>query len=255
MQPDRSETRGITFHADRRGVWRVTWTLACAFLWVSWLMQRDGAAAWPLFSGIGLLHVAIGASAMLARSRPLVAVELGGLRVFAGDVKLGGSGGAGEFTIPWAAIEGVGFEARRAAQARGDEHPMTVEALCFRLHESAPRPDGHRGFVERVAGRERMSAVGEHFAWSPSERTLDLVGHPRGGFPRLTAAIAAAEPRLGDASARRRSPLGGALAYAVYDTAIAASVVGTLMLWVTGRLDVVVDLTRALLRWGASATG
>jgi hypothetical protein len=252
MRSDHSETRRLTFHADRRGMWRVTWTLGCAFLLVAWLMQRDDAAAWPAFAAVAGLLLAIGVSALFTRSRPLVGVGPDGLCVFAGDVGLRERGGPDEFTIPWSAIASVGFEPRRAARDRGDEHPITVLALCFRLRESAPRPDGDRGFDERVVGRERETAVGEHFRWRPTERTLELVGHPSGGFSSLTAAIAAAEPRLGDASAGRRVGLGGSLAYAVYDAGVAAAVAATLVLWMAGRMDMVVDLARAAVAWGGS---
>ena len=59
-------------------------------------------------------------------------------------------------------------------------------------------------------------------------------------------------PRLGDASAGRRSGLGGPIAYAAYDTGVGAAVIGTLVLWATGGMDVYADLARALFRWGGS---
>lgn len=242
-----------TFHEDRRGVWRVTWTLAYAFLMVAWLMQRDGAGLWPLFAGIALALLGIGVSALVARREPLLRVEPGGLQVFAGDGGLAGRGDTGAFAIPWSAISGVAFERRRAARSFGDERVMTVETLCFRLREGAPRPDGRRAFLERTVGRESETAVGEHFVWNPQERTLDLLGHPRGGFPALAAAIAHAQPRLGDACAGRRTGLGGPLAYAVYDAGLGLAVVGTLVLWATGRMDAYAALAGQLVAWGGSA--
>jgi hypothetical protein len=241
-----------TFHSDRRGAWRVTWTLAWAFLLVAWGMRSDGAALWPLFGGIALLLIGIGVSALLARSVPLLGVRAEGLCVFAGSVGLGGSGAAGVYTIPWSAITRVAFEHRQAATQRGEIHPQTVVTLCFHLHESASSPDGSRGFVERLTGRSGERALGEHFAWTPAERTLDLLTHPRGGFARLTAAIASTEPRLGDASAGRRAGLGGPLAYAIYDVGIALVVTVTLALWATGHMDVYGELARRILAWGGS---
>jgi hypothetical protein len=252
MKSDDAGAGRLTFHTDRRGVWRVTWTLAWGFLLVAWLMRGDGAALWPLFAGVALLLVGLGVSALLAGSTPLLGVWPEGLRVFAGRLGLGGQGDASAFTIPWSAIEQVGFEPRQAAVQRGEIHPHTVIALCFRLRASAPQPDGQRGFLEPVAGRGSERALGEHFVWSPTEVTLDLLGHPRGGFSRLTAAIARAEPRLGDASAGRRPSLGGPLAYAVYDAGVALAVLGTLALWATGRMDVYAELGRRLLAWGGS---
>ncbi len=246
---DRDER--IVFHENRRGAWRATWTLAYAFLLVAWLMQRDGTPFWLLFAGVALILLAVGVSALAARRSPLLAVQPDGLRVYAGQRSLGGRGAASEFTIPWAAVDRIGFERRLAARSRGEEHPHTVEVLCVRLAESAARPDGGRGFLERIAGREEAIALGEHFVWNPIERSLDLVGHPRGGYSALTAAIADVEPRLGDASGRRRSGIEGPLAYAAYDASVASAVVGTLWLWTTGNMEVYAEMARALFSWGA----
>jgi len=251
-QPD---TRERIFHEDRRAVWRVTWTLALAFTGVAWLMQHDGALAWLLFAGLALLLSGIGVSALLARSRPVVGVGPDGLRVFAGDRGLasGAHGDAGAFTIPWEAITSAAFEERVVHRRRAAEkHPMKVEPLCFRIAESLPSPDGQRGFLERVVGRDSEMAVGEFFLWNPDARTLDLATAPRGGFPALTAAVARAAPRLGDASAGRRRGLGGPFAYAAYDVGVALALVATVALWATGRADVVAAATERVLAWGGS---
>lgn len=242
----------ITFHTDRRSVWRVTWTLAWAFLLVAWGMQRDGAAPWPLFAGVSLLLIGIGVSTLFVRSSPLLGVRAEGLRVFAGSAGLGGAGDAGAVTIPWSSIFSVAFEQRQAAAQRGEIHPQTVVALCFRLRDPASPPDEQRGFVERLAGRGGKHALGEHFVWNPKQHTLAFLARPRGGFARLSAAIAHAEPRLGDASSGRRPSLGGPIAYAVYDLGVALAVTATLLLWATGQMDVYTEFVRQLLAWGRS---
>lgn len=255
MESDRQATAPRIFHEDRRAVWRVTWTLALAFTAVAWLMQRSGAFPWFLFAGAGLLLAGIGVSALLARSKPVVGVGPDGLRVFAGDAGLarGARGDAGAFTIPWEAITGVAFEERVVNRRRAhDKHSMVVEPLCFRIAESLPSPDGQRGFLERVVGRESEMAVGEFLLWSPEERSLDLATAPRGGFPALTAAVARAAPRLGDAFAGRRKGLGGPVAYAVYDAGVALALTATVFLWATGRADLVADLAARVLAWGGS---
>jgi hypothetical protein len=225
--------RGVVFHEDGRAVWRVSWTLAFAFGGVAGLMQRDGAALWPLFAGIALLLLGLGGSALLGRRRPLLGVEPEGLRVYAGRVGLGGRGDAGAQTLPWSAIERVGFEVRAAGRSRGEDPPITVEALCFHLAESSARPDGGRGFLAELAGRAGEQALGAHWVWRPAERSLDLLGRPRGGFADLTAAVARAEPRLGDASAGRRTGLGGAFAYAVYDLGLVLGLLAAVWLAAT----------------------
>jgi hypothetical protein len=255
MESDPDATGARIFHEDRRAVWRVTWTLALAFAGVAWLMQRGGAFPWFVFAGAGLLLAGIGLSALFARSKPVVGVGPNGLRVFAGDAGLAGGahGDAAAFTIPWEAITGVAFEERVVHRRRSHEkHPMKVEPLCFHIAESVSSPDGQRGFLRRVAGRESEMALGEFFLWSPGQRTLDLATPPRGGFPALTAAVERAAPPLGDASAGRRQGLGGPVAYAVYDLAVALALLVTVFLWATGRADVVADLAERVLAWGGS---
>jgi hypothetical protein len=254
MENERDASGARIFHEDRRAVWRVTWTLALAFTGVAWLMQRGGAFLWFLFAGAALLLAGIGVSALLARSKPVVGVGPDGLRVFAGDAGLAGGarGDAGAFTIPWEAITRVAFEERVVQRRRPGENYMVVEPLCFRIAESLPSPDGQRGFLERVVGRESEMAVGEFLLWNPDERTLDLATAPRGGFPALTAAVARAAPRLGDASADRRQGLGGPVAYALYDAGVALALVATVVLWATGRADVVAAAAERVLAWGGS---
>jgi hypothetical protein len=255
MESQCHEAGDRVFHEDRRAVWRVTWTLALAFVGVAWLMQRGDALLWPLFAGAALLLAGIGVSALLARSKAVVGVTREGLRLFAGDVGLAGGarGDGGTFTISWDAVTGVAFEERVVHRRRGREaNAVKVEPLCFRIAESAPSPDGGYGFPERLVGRDSEMAVGEFFLWNPQQRTLDLATPPRGGFSALTAAVARAAPRLGDASAERRQGLGGPLAYAVYDAGVALALVGTVALWATGRADVPASLAARLLAWGAS---
>jgi len=253
MDTDRDAGRSLVFREDRRAVWRVTWTLALPFTEVAWLMQHGGAFPWFLFAGLALLLAGIGVSALLRPSKPLVGVEPDGLRLFAGDVGLGGRGGAEEAVLPWDAVTGVAFEERVVHRRRAHEkHPMKVEPLCFRIAESVPSPDGGRGFLARVAGREREMALGEHLLWNPEARTIDLMTAPRGGYAALTAAVARVAPRLGDASQGRRRGLGGPVSYGIYDAVVAVALVATVVLWALGRPDVPAGVAEQVLAWGAN---
>ena len=227
MPQDRDPMESLTFHADRRGSWRATWVLGWAFGAVAWWMQRDGAATWPLFAALAALLLGIGVSALLSRRASLVAVGRAGLRLYAGSTPV---------AIPWSAIEGVAVELRPAARARGEAHPMEVPALLVRLSSSAPSPDSGGALSSPLADRCAARALGEHWLWNPRERVLELLEHPHGGLHGLTAAIAQAEPRLGDASAGRRRGLGGPLAYAVFDAGLALAVLGSLALWATEQM-------------------
>lgn len=248
---DTARVDRIPFHEDRRAIWRVAWTLAYAFLLVAWLMKRDAAAAWMLFAGLALGLLVLGGSALVARSRPMLAVQEDGLRLYAGQPRLGRRGDAGALAIPWSSLQAVRFMERPAARRHADEFTPTVVALCFVLRETVAGPGGQSGWLESLDGRECAGALGEHFLWSPAERSLELITAPRGGYAALTAAIAKHEPRLGDASSARREGLGGSLAYAAYDAMVAFLVLGTLALWATGQMELYAELARGLLSWGS----
>jgi len=251
MDTDHDAAGSLVFREDRRAVWRVTWTLALGLTGVAWLMHHDGAFPWFLFAGLALLLAGVGVSALLRPGKPMIGVGPDGLRVFAGEVGLGGHGGAGEANLPWDAVTGVAFEERVVHRRRAhEEHPMTVEPLCFRIAEGVFSPDGQRGFLERVVGREREAALGEHLLWNPEARTIDLMTAPRGGYPALTAAVARVAPRLGDASQGRRQGLGGPVSYGIYDALVAVALVATVLLWATDRPEVVAGAAERILAWG-----
>jgi hypothetical protein len=240
---------GVGFYEDGRAVWRITWTLACGFLLVSGLMRADGAAPWPLFAGIAVLLLWIGVSALRRSAKPLLDVLPEGLRFHAGEVGRGGHAEASSTVVPWETIVRVDFERRQAARDR-DGDPMVVTALRFVLSETATRPDGHRGFLEELSGRRGEWALGEHLIWNPATRELDLLTSPRGGYARLTAAIANAAPRLGDPSTRRHPRWEGRLVRGIYDLALAVATSSTALLVVTDTLYFYVRLAEGLLHWG-----
>jgi hypothetical protein len=68
---------------------------------------------------------------------------------------------------------------------------------------------------------------------------VDLLTQPRGGFAKLTAAIARFAPGLG-----------GSVAYALYDLALASVVLGTCVLFATDQMDFYTRLAERLLDWG-----
>jgi len=244
-------TRGVIFYEDKRAVWRVTWTLAYGFLLVTGLMREDGALLWPLFAGVVALLLWIGVSADRQRAKHLLGMLPEGLRVFAGDVGLGGLAGAGEYVVPWEAFTSIAFERRRAHRSR-DGHHTYVTVLSLGLGEAALRPDGHRGFLEKLSERRGEWALGEHLIWNPEARRIDLLARPRGGHAKLTAAIANFTPWLDDPSLERREGLGGPIAYTLYDVALSVAVLGTLVLFATDQMDFYARLADSLFGWGGS---
>jgi hypothetical protein len=248
MKPS-DQTPGVIFYEDKRAVWRVTWTLALGFLLVSGLMRGDGGWLWPVFVGLALLLLWIGVSAVLRRAKPLLDVLPEGLRLHAGEVGLGGRAHASEYILPWEALTGIAFERRQAHRSRGGQK-MWVTVLSFGLGEAIVRPDGHRGFLEKLSERQGEWALGEHWIWNPETRRIDLLTQPRGGFAELTAAVAQFAPWLGDASQERREGLGGSVAYALYDLAVAVTVLGTCVLFATDQMDFYARLAERLLDWG-----
>ena len=222
-------TRGLVFYEDGRALWRVTWTLACAFLLVTGLMREDGALLWPLFAGLAALLLWIGTSCVGRRAKPLLSVLPRGLCIHAGGVGPGAFAGRVDYVVPWEDLSSLAFEQRSAHRGR-DGQDMTVTALAFGLREAAQGPEGRRGLLEQLMGRRGELALGEQLVWNSEARCIDLLARPRGGYARLTAAIAHHAPWLGDPSSSRREGLGGPIAYALYDCALAICLVSMLVL-------------------------
>jgi len=248
MKPS-DETPGVVFYEDKRAVWRVTWTLAFGFLLVSGVMRGDGAWLWPLFVGAALLLLWIGVSAVLRRAKPLLGLLPDGLQVHTGEVGLSGCVHAPEYVLPWEVLTSIAFERRQAHRSRGAQK-MYVTVLSFGLGEAIVRPVVHGGFLEKLSGRRGEWVLGEHWIWNPETRRIDLLTRPRGGFAKLTAAIARFAPGLGDPSQERREGLGGSVAYALYDLALAGVVLGTCVLFATDQMDFYTRLAERLLDWG-----
>jgi hypothetical protein len=246
------ETDESVFYEDKRASWRVSWIFAYAFLLVVGLMQHNAAGLWQLpFLGIAALTFWIGITAITGRTSPLLAVSPDGLRVFAGDVGLGGTGDAAEYLLPWSAVNRVAFEERRIRNRYDSDH-MQLTVLCFEINDAISRPDGHRGFLAKLADRTEQWALGEHLTWNPESRKIDLMVTPRGGYAKLTAAISDFASKLADPSLARRNGLGGPLAYAIFDVGLAVAVLGTVVLLSTGQMGIYSRLAARIFEWGGS---
>ena len=127
---------------------------------------------------------------------------------------------------------------------------MWVTVLAFAIDPAVDRPDGDRGFMEKLVGRRSAWAIGEHLIWNPETRRLDLITRPRGGWERLTAVIAERVPRLGDASHARRRGIDGALAYAVYDGFLALGLTACVAMLLLGRTEWLTRLASGALELG-----
>ena len=220
----------IRFYSDRRGFWRITWTVGYMFVMVGWIMRSEGTFMGFIFAGIGLLSFIFGLSPIFHREGPLISANRKGISAF-----IGFEGGGQEMAIPWEHITDIRFE-KRVRKSRAGSMPTSNTVLCFQINDpEMAAQSGSLFYRSYWKGDSRIRSGGQFF-WHPEKNELDMINPPKGGFPALIQAIAKYDSRFKDVRYPHRKGLGGTFSYLIFDILLFMLVTGTCLAWATDRM-------------------
>lgn len=220
----------IRFYSDRRGFWRITWTVGYMFFMVGWIMCSERTFMGYIFAGIGLLSFFFGLSPIFYRGGPLMSVNKKGIRAF-----IGSEGGGREMAIPWEYITDVRFE-KRIRKFRAGSMPSSNTVLCFQINDpEMAAQSGSLFYRSYWKGGSRIRSGGQFF-WHKEKNELDMINPPKGGFSALIQAMAKYDSRLKDVRYPHRKVLGGTFSHLIFDILLFILVTGTCFAWATDRM-------------------